>query len=84
VFKEYYEKLTQYKDANIQPDEIETKWKEDKSLESLKLLLVALAQQGEVHNYRKLEHILNAEKVQLKAFGHLALNFARLNLENQL
>jgi|GEM_PF-3169489 len=84
TFDEYYKQLEYLDERNFQLKEIEERWKKDNSLESLKMLLVLLSKQGDVPSYRKIENILKNEKLETKDFGFVVLNFARLNLENQL
>jgi len=47
--------------------------------------LVVLAEIGDIKSYRKIEEIIKENRnIDLVEFAHVALKFARLNLENQL
>jgi hypothetical protein len=59
-------------------------WKDLKSKEAIKELLVILSEVGDVKSYREIEKISESKYPEIIEFAHVALKFARLNLENQL
>ena len=59
-------------------------WKELKSKDDLKILLVKLSRIGDIKSYRKIEEIIREEEKGLKDLAHVALKFTRLALENKL
>lgn len=83
VIDEYYELL---EELDGQPDNLDElgNWENIKSKEAIKKLLVKLSKIGDVPSYRKIERIIEAQNSEIMAFAHVALKFARMNLENQL
>ncbi len=82
---EYYELLEKLK-KEVQSDklkDLET-WSNLKSGKKIKELLVALSEIGDVKSYRRIEEIIESKNPEINQLAHVALKFARLNLENQL
>lgn len=82
---EYYEmleKLEKEDQANNLKEY--SSWKDLKSKEAIKELLVILSKIGDIKSYRLIEKIIDTKNLEIIEFAHVALKFARLNLENQL
>ncbi len=82
---EYYELLEKL-EIDRKPNESKQVEKSNdlKSEKPSKELLAILSKIGDVKSYREIEKIIKSKDSEINEFAHVALKFARLNLENQL